>query len=170
MLLLPHKYSAPLQKWYNWCHLLLLTSRWPSRANGGAPVPVPDNINPLIPPPSHLVHMSHPDSSKPISSYHPAHKIQFLQVNPRLIPIRSSRYNPNDPSNTIQCLLWREPLNKTNHNQKDLSSVTSAADFSPSPVASAARHLLSSSSVSSYAALFASYWDISIPEANFWTF
>ena len=39
--MLRHKYSASLQHRGNWCQLPLRIARCPSRANGGAPVPVP---------------------------------------------------------------------------------------------------------------------------------
>ena len=91
----------PLQHQQNWYQPPLPIAHHPSRANGGAPVPAPAIIGPSIPPPSH----QHPIRSiRPIQpvSNQPEHKIHFLLANSRPKPIQSIRYNPDDPSNTIQ--------------------------------------------------------------------
>ena len=71
ILLLQHKYSAPLHHRHNWCQLPLLISRRPSISNGGAPVLDPivafpflrvlPSVHPTpVPPTPHPVHPSHP--------------------------------------------------------------------------------------------------------------
>ena len=88
----------------NWCQPPLPDACRPSIAHGGAPVTAPANVSTSIPPPYHFVRPSHIASSKPIKSYQPAHKSQFIRENPRPIPIRSSQYNSAD---TIQPIGYR---------------------------------------------------------------
>ena len=200
ILMLWHKYSAPLQHRRNWCQPPLPTARRPSRSNSGSPVLTPANVGPSRPPPPHQRPIQSICTIRPVAKQ-PAHKIHFLlakktqyQYNPAntiqpiqsrlssqydqadtIQPIRSrqsTRYYPDNPCNTTQpilpshILLWRAPPNNTKPNQKDTSSVTLAADFSPSPAASAARHLLSFSDVVSYAAFFASAISIRSKEGS----
>ena len=88
ILLLRHKYSAPLQHRRNWCQPPLPTACRPSRANGGDPVPAPmvdlpfqrllTLVHPThVPPTSHPIHPSHPSHS---SSNQPAHKSQCFLI------------------------------------------------------------------------------------------
>ena len=76
--------------------------RLPSISNGGAPIPVPANVGPYIPPPSHQypIRSTRPIHLVAIQFPHTIHliKIQFLQENPiKPILIQSSRYNPSSP-------------------------------------------------------------------------
>ena len=104
-----------LQHQHNWCQPPLPITRRLSRANGGAPVPVPINVGPSIPSPSH----QHPIQSicpiHPVENQ-PAHKIQFLLANPITIPIWSSRYNLDDTIQTIQ------PMQSSRCNTASVSS------------------------------------------------
>ena len=86
ILLLRHKYSAPLQHRSNWCQPPLPTARRPSRANGGAPIPAPANAGPSIPPTSHQRLIQSICPIQPVANQ-PAHKSQFLPENPRPILI-----------------------------------------------------------------------------------
>ena len=67
ILMLQHKYSAPLQHQSNWLHLPLPTSRRTSRANGGAPIPAPMVVLPF----RRLLTSVHPTPVPP--THHPVH-------------------------------------------------------------------------------------------------
>ena len=188
ILLLQHKYSAPLQHQHNWWHLPLPTSRRPSRANYGDPVLVPMVVlmfqrlltsvrTTSVSPTPHPVHPSHP--SHPASNQ-PAHKSQcFLIRSRRYDMIRSSQWY-----NMIQSTIWYDPasplIRKTHPRPVLICLIASASllyttfsadvpsyDFSPSPAASASRHLLYSSTAEYSAVFFASDLDSAIPKANF---
>ena len=103
ILLLRHKYSAPLQHQRNWCQPPLPTTCHPSRANGGTAVLVPDYVGPSIPPPSHQRPLQSIHITQPVA-HQPAHKSQFLLADLRPIPIRSSRYDLSDMIQTIQLI------------------------------------------------------------------
>ena len=65
--------------------------RFCSNANAGAPIPTPANIFPSIPFPSYQRPIQSICPIQPVANQ-PDHKIHFLIVNSRPIPIRSSQY------------------------------------------------------------------------------
>ena len=148
------------------------------------------SIRPIpVPPTPHPVHPSHPSHT---SSNQPAHKSQCFLIQPRRYdPIQPIRYDPVDDTirsrrqyDTIQPMIRYDPVSpliRKTHLRPIISCLTASAsrfyttfpadapssDFSPSPAASAARHLLSSSAAEFSAAFFHSDLDGTIPKANF---
>ena len=113
------------------------TTRRPSRANGGAPVPGPmvalpfwrvlTSVRPTpvppIPPP---VHMSHPASNQP------KHKSQCFLIQPiRYDPIQPIQYNPDEDTirysqssrhdNTIQPMIRYDPVSPLTRKSHSIS-------------------------------------------------
>ena len=115
ILLLQHKYSAPLQHWRNWCQPPLTTARRLSIANGDAPV-----LTPMVAlllrrlltsfPPSHPCPTNVPSSpSIPSSQYQSSQGIKSsfsyltqyryqYDLSDTTKSIRFSRYNPSSVS------------------------------------------------------------------------
>ena len=145
----------------------------------------------LVPPTPHPVHQSHPSHPSHPASNHPAHKSQFLLIHPmRYDPIQPIWYDPADNTirysqqyDTIHPMIQYgtvSPIIRKSHSRPILSCLTDSSsrfydtfpsdapssDFSPSPAASAARYLLSSSAAVYSADFFASDLDSAIPKAN----
>ena len=189
ILLIRHKYSVPLQHRRNCCQPTLPTPRRPSRANDGAPSPAP-TVSLLFQCLLTSVHPT-PPHQIPIQSIHPIRPIQ--SVTSQRIKASVSWYDPADTIRSsrfcvIQPIIQYDPVIVSSY-QKDSSKTHPHLPhclsihilyhiscwwpliwFSPSQAASSARHLLSSSSVASYADFFASDWDSPIPKAFFLAF
>ena len=111
ILILQHKYSAPLQHWRNWCQPPLPTARRLSIANGDAPVPVTMVALPLRRlltsfPPSHPCPTNVPSSpSIPSSQYQTSQGIK-----PSFSYLTQDRYwyNTADTTKSMR-LSWYDP-------------------------------------------------------------